>query len=49
MADVFEKARKFSSDGAKAKGITQKMMEFIALDDQPFSVVEDVGFRRLIY
>ena len=24
------------------------MMEFIALDDQPFSVVDDVGFRRLI-
>lgn len=23
-------------------------MEFIALDDQPFSVVEDIGFRRLI-
>ena len=23
-------------------------MEFIAFDDQPFSVVEDVGFRRLI-
>ncbi len=23
-------------------------MEFVALDDQPFSVVEDVGFRRLI-
>ncbi|XP_061128956.1 zinc finger BED domain-containing protein 4-like [Syngnathus typhle] len=23
-------------------------MEFIALDDQPFSIVEDVGFRRLI-
>ena len=48
MADVFEKAKKFASDGAKAKGITTKIMEFIALDDQPFSVVEDVGFRRLI-
>ncbi|XP_061129317.1 zinc finger BED domain-containing protein 4-like [Syngnathus typhle] len=48
VADVFEKARKFSSDSAKAKGITHKIMEFIALDDQPFSIVEDVGFRRLI-
>jgi len=48
VADVFEKARKFPSDGVKAKGITQKIMEFIPLDDQPFSVVEDVGFRRLI-
>ena len=48
MADVFQKAKKFASDGAKAKGITTKIMEFIALDDQPFSVVEHVGFRRLM-
>ena len=48
VADVFQKAKKFASDGAKAKGITTKIMEFIALDDQPFSVVEDVGFRRLM-
>ena len=48
VADVFEKAKKFGSDSAKAKGITTKVMEFIALDDQPFSVVEDVGFRRLM-
>ncbi|XP_048849254.1 zinc finger BED domain-containing protein 4-like [Brienomyrus brachyistius] len=48
VADIFEKARKFPSDSVKAKGITQKIVEFIALDDQPFSVVEDVGFRRLI-
>ncbi len=42
---LFEKAKKFPSDGVKAKGITQTTMEFVALDDQPFSVVEDVGFR----
>ncbi len=44
VVDVFEKARMFPSNGVKAKGITQKIMEFIALDDQPFSVVEDVVF-----
>ncbi|RXN03340.1 zinc finger BED domain-containing 4-like protein [Labeo rohita] len=48
VVDVFEKARKFPSDSVKAKGITPKIMELIALDDQPFSVVEDVGFCRLI-
>lgn len=48
VAQVFEKARKFSSKSTKAKGITQRIMEFIALDDQPSSVVEDFGFCRLI-
>lgn len=31
-ADVFEKARPFSSDGTKAKVLTLKIIEFIALD-----------------
>lgn len=31
-----------------ANGITEKTVEFIASDDQPFSVGEDFGFRRLI-
>ncbi|XP_034096541.1 zinc finger BED domain-containing protein 4-like [Gymnodraco acuticeps] len=48
VADLFEKIKKFPSDGPKAKGITRKLMECIAMDDQPFSVVQDVGFRRLI-
>ncbi|KAI5614565.1 polymeric immunoglobulin receptor-like isoform X2 [Silurus asotus] len=30
VEDIFENAGKFSSDGAKAKGITQKIMDFIA-------------------
>ena len=29
VAAVFEKAKKFASDSAKAKGITTKVMEFI--------------------
>lgn len=45
---AFEKAKQLPSDSAKAKQITNKVMEFIALDDQPFSVVEDVGFRSLM-
>lgn len=32
----------------KSKATTRKLMEFMALDDQPFSVVEDQGFRNLI-
>ena len=30
------------------KSIKAKIMEFIALDSQPFSVVGDVGFHRLV-
>lgn len=48
VEDGFEKARKFSSDCALAKCITQKITEPVALDDRPFSVRKDVGFRRLI-
>lgn len=48
LTDAFEHGQKLARDSARAKGITNKVMEFIALDDQPFSVVEDVGFRRLV-
>ncbi|XP_041843803.1 zinc finger BED domain-containing protein 4-like [Melanotaenia boesemani] len=41
-------ARPYERDSQKAKLITTKIMEFIGLDDQPFSVVEDTGFRRLL-
>jgi len=45
---VLDKTKKFAKDSAKARLITNKVMEMIALDDQPFSIVEDRGFRRLI-
>lgn len=32
----------------KSKATTRKLMEFMALDDQPFSVMEDPGFRNLM-
>lgn len=35
-------------DTQKAKAVNDRIIEFIALDDQPFSVVEDKGFRKLI-
>ncbi len=37
---------KFDKDRAKA--ITCKVIEMIAIDDQPFSIVEDFGFCQLI-
>ncbi len=39
---------KFPRGGEKARMITQRLTEFIALDDQPISVVENTGFRRLL-
>jgi hypothetical protein len=45
----FERVRTFQRDNLKAKSINAKIMEFIALNNhQPFSVVDDVGFRRLV-
>ena len=44
----FERVRTFERDNSKAKSINAKTMEFIALDNQPFSVVNDVDFRRLV-
>lgn len=41
---AFENCRKFFRDSPKAKAINDEIMEFMALDDQPFSVVKDQGF-----
>ena len=35
-------------DNPKAVKITQALTQFIALDDQPLSVVDNMGFRRLL-
>lgn len=48
IQQAFENCKKFPRDSEKAKAINDRLMEFIALDDQPFSVVEDPGFRKLI-
>ena len=48
IQQALDKTKKFAKDSAKAKSITNKVMEMIALDNQPFSIVEDRGFRQLI-
>ncbi|KAL4141547.1 hypothetical protein QTP88_004172 [Uroleucon formosanum] len=42
------KSEKFSTSNKKAKLITNKIVEMIALDYQPISIVEDYGFKRVI-
>ncbi|KAE9521467.1 hypothetical protein AGLY_018141 [Aphis glycines] len=42
------KSEKFSANNKKAKLITERIVEMIALDYQPISIVEDYGFKRVI-
>ena len=42
----FERVKQFQRHNSKVKPINAKIMEFIALNNQPFSVVGDVGFRN---
>ena len=41
-------AKQLTLANLKASAITQKVLEFIVLDAQPMSVVEDEGFRCLL-
>ena len=41
-------AAMFDVNTEKSNAITKKIMEFMALDDQPFSVVQDKGFVNLM-
>jgi hypothetical protein len=45
----FERVRTFQRDNSKAKSINAKIMEFIALDNQPLSVVDEVGVRAPVH
>lgn len=44
-ASVFKK--RFARNSEKSNAINCKIIEFLTIDDQPFSVVEDLGFRQL--
>ncbi|XP_026284719.2 zinc finger BED domain-containing protein 4-like [Frankliniella occidentalis] len=48
ITDAFKKVTTFPRDNKQAKKITRKILEMIALDYQPISIVEDKGFRALI-
>ncbi|KAF7655808.1 hypothetical protein LDENG_00050510 [Lucifuga dentata] len=48
LLETFQRCEKLPPDSNKAKIITEKVVEFVGLDDQPLSVVENVGFWHLI-
>lgn len=47
--DFFDRMRSVSSkDGVKSKKVTEAIVNFIVLDNKPFSTVEGKGFLRLM-
>lgn len=48
LQETILKCEKLPQGSNKAKVITEKVIEFILLDDQPLFVVENVGFQRLV-
>ena len=48
LLETIKRREKLPPDSNKAKLITEKLVQFIVLDNQPLLVVENVGFRRLI-
>ena len=48
LVDALQRREKLPAGSVKATNITEKIMEFIVLDSQPLSVVDNEGFRRLL-
>ena len=48
LKETFKNKEKLSENSDRAKAITAAIAEFMALDDQPLSVVANPGFRRLM-
>ena len=45
--ELFKRREKYDKDHPKAKAVTETITEMVVLDDQPFQVVENIGFRRV--
>jgi len=48
VGQCFERQKPYSTDSPRYKEITNAIAQMIAFDFQPFSVVEDEGFKRLL-
>ena len=46
IKQAFKNCKKITRDSQKDKTFNVKMREFMALDDQPFCVVEEQGFHQ---
>lgn len=48
LQQMLAKRKKMSRDKPRVVKITEALAEYIALDDQPLSVVDNVGFQSLL-
>lgn len=48
LSTCYDKAKPYDSDSSKVKELDRRVLMMVAMDLQPFSIVEDVGFRYLI-
>ena len=48
LESIVERCKSYSADHTRAKAITNCVAEMMATDLQPFSIVSDVGFCRLL-
>jgi len=49
LAQAEDMPKVWDINGVRAKAIHIKIAEMIALDCQPYSVVDDIGFRALVH
>jgi hypothetical protein len=48
IEDMFQKQRKWANSENRSKRMDKLVIEMIVTDNQPFTVVSDVGFKRLM-
>ena len=48
VSELFDKMKVWKSADPKSKDIDKLILEMIATDNLPFSVVQNIGFKRLI-
>lgn len=48
VTETLKRQQPYSNDNKRRKELNAKVMEFICLDQQPLSAVEDAGFKRLV-
>lgn len=48
LVELFDNVKKWKADDSRAKAIDKLIVEMIATDNLPFTVVQNTGFQRLV-